>query len=78
MNLIGIDVDSRNLVCRIRRDGKDHPEKIFTNDAAGFGAVGLPIPEYTGLRGVGLQVQTILLHNGQLMVAPRLGILLGD
>ncbi|MCA8973362.1 MAG: hypothetical protein KDC98_01505 [Planctomycetes bacterium] len=47
-------------------------------DAAGFGAVGLPIPEYTGLRGVGLQVQTILLHNGQLMVAPRLGILLGD
>ncbi|MCB1958448.1 MAG: IS110 family transposase, partial [Rhodocyclaceae bacterium] len=37
VNLIGIDVDSRNLVCRIRRDGKDHPEKIFTNDAAGFG-----------------------------------------
>lgn len=37
MNLIGIDVDSVNLVCRIRRKGKDFPEKVFTNDAAGHG-----------------------------------------
>lgn len=37
MNLIGIDVDSVNLVCRIRRDGKDYPEKTFSNDAAGHG-----------------------------------------
>ncbi len=35
MNTIGIDVDSRNLVCRIRRSGKDFPEAIFSNDAAG-------------------------------------------
>jgi hypothetical protein len=35
VNTIGIDVDSVNLVCRIRRDGKDCPEMIFTNDAAG-------------------------------------------
>ena len=35
MNLIGIDVDSVNLVCRSRRDGKDYPERIFSNDAAG-------------------------------------------
>ena len=35
MNTVGIDVDSVNLVCRIRRNGKDFPETIFTNDAAG-------------------------------------------
>ena len=35
MNMIGIDVDSKNLVCRIRRSGKDYPEAIFANDAAG-------------------------------------------
>ena len=35
MNTVGIDVDSRNLVCRIRRTGKDFPEAIFSNDAAG-------------------------------------------
>jgi transposase len=35
VNMMGIDVDSVNLVCRIRRDGKDCPEMIFTNDAAG-------------------------------------------
>ena len=35
MNMIGIDVDSKNLVCRIRRSGKDYPEAIFSNDAAG-------------------------------------------
>lgn len=33
--MIGIDVDSVNLVCRIRRDGKDCPDTIFTNDAVG-------------------------------------------
>jgi transposase len=37
VNLIGIDVDSENLVCRIRRNGKDYPEKVFSNDAAGYG-----------------------------------------
>lgn len=35
MNTIGIDVDSRNLVCRIRRSGRDFPEAIFSNDATG-------------------------------------------
>lgn len=35
MNTIGIDVDSVNLVCRIRRDGKDQPQAIFTNDPDG-------------------------------------------
>lgn len=35
MNTIGIDVDSVNLVCQIRRNGKDFPETSFTNDAAG-------------------------------------------
>ncbi len=35
MNTIGIDVDSVNLVCRIRRDGKDFPEMIFANNDAG-------------------------------------------
>ncbi len=35
MNTIGIDVDSRNLVCRIRRSGKDFPETTFSNDAQG-------------------------------------------
>jgi len=35
VNTIGIDVDSVNLVCRIRRNGKDFPETIFSNDAAG-------------------------------------------
>lgn len=35
MNTIGIDVDSRNLVCRIRRNGKDFPETTFPNTPAG-------------------------------------------
>lgn len=35
MNTIGIDVDSKHLVCHIRRSGKDYPEAIFSNDAAG-------------------------------------------
>lgn len=35
MNTIGVDVDSKNLVCSIRRSGKDYPEAVFTNDAAG-------------------------------------------
>lgn len=35
MNTIGIDVDSKNLVCRIRRSGKDYPEAVFSNDKAG-------------------------------------------
>ena len=35
MNTIGIDVDSVNLVCAIRRDGKDQPQTIFTNDPVG-------------------------------------------
>lgn len=35
MNTIGIDVDSVNLVCRIRRDGKDQPPATFTNDPDG-------------------------------------------
>lgn len=35
MNTIGVDVDSKNLVCRIRRNGKDYPEAVFSNDAAG-------------------------------------------
>jgi transposase len=35
VNTIGIDVDSVNLVCQIRRNGKDFPETSFTNDAAG-------------------------------------------
>jgi len=35
VNTIGVDVDSVNLVCRIRRNGKDFPEATFTNDTAG-------------------------------------------
>ena len=35
MNTIGIDVDSKYLVCRIRRSGKDFPEARFVNDSAG-------------------------------------------
>ena len=35
MNTIGVDVDSKNLVCRIRRNAKDYPEAVFSNDAAG-------------------------------------------
>ena len=35
MNYIGIDVDSQNLVCRMRRCGEDCPETIFANNAAG-------------------------------------------
>lgn len=35
MNTIGIDVDSVNLVCRIRRGGKDYPEATFTNNPVG-------------------------------------------
>lgn len=35
MNTNGIDVDSRFLVCRIWRSGKNHPEAHFSNDAAG-------------------------------------------
>ena len=35
MNTIGIDVDSVNLVCRIRRQGNDHPEATFTNNPSG-------------------------------------------
>ena len=35
MNTIGIDVDSKNLVCRIRRSGRDFPEATFSNDAKG-------------------------------------------
>ena len=34
MNTIGIDVDSKYLVCRIRRSGKDFPEARFVNDSA--------------------------------------------
>lgn len=35
MNTIGIDVDSKNLVCRIRRNGNDFPEATFPNTATG-------------------------------------------
>lgn len=36
MNPVGIDVDSRFLVCRIRRNDKDFPEATFSNDPAGY------------------------------------------
>lgn len=35
MNTIGVDVDSINLVCQIRRNGKDYPSATFSNDLAG-------------------------------------------
>lgn len=35
MNTIGVDVDSINLVCQIRRNGKDFPIATFSNDSAG-------------------------------------------
>lgn len=35
MNTIGVDVDSINLVCQIRRNGKDFPLATFSNDPAG-------------------------------------------
>jgi transposase len=35
VNTIGVDVDSKNLVCQIRRNGKDGAMATFTNDAAG-------------------------------------------
>ncbi len=35
MNTIGVDVDSKNLVCCIRRNGKNYPQAIFSNDATG-------------------------------------------
>jgi transposase len=35
VNTIGIDVDSKYLVCQIRRNGKDYPSAQFTNDSAG-------------------------------------------
>lgn len=35
MNTIGVDVDSKYLVCQIRRTGKDFPTAQFTNDPAG-------------------------------------------
>ena len=36
MNTIGIDVDSKYLVCQIRRSGKDFPAAQFANDPAGY------------------------------------------
>jgi len=36
MNLIGVDVDSLSLVCRIRRTGGTENSKIFPNNALGF------------------------------------------
>ena len=35
MNTIGVDVDSKNLVCQIRRSGKDYPSATFSNDPVG-------------------------------------------
>ena len=35
MNTIGVDVDSVNLVCQIRRNGKDYPSATFSNDPVG-------------------------------------------
>jgi len=35
VNTIGVDVDSKYLVCCIRRNGKDFPEATFANDPAG-------------------------------------------
>lgn len=35
MNTIGVDVDSKCLVCQIRRNGKDFPSAQFANDPAG-------------------------------------------
>lgn len=35
MNTIGVDVDSRLLVCKIRRGGKDYPLTQFANDPLG-------------------------------------------
>lgn len=35
MNHIGIDVDSKNLVCCIRRNGKAFPEAVFPNNPLG-------------------------------------------
>ena len=35
MNTIGVDVDSKYLVCQIRRNGKDFPSAQFANDPAG-------------------------------------------
>ena len=34
-NTIGIDVDSKNLVCCIRRDEKEEPQATFANCNAG-------------------------------------------
>jgi len=35
VNSVGVDVDSANLVCKIKRNGKEYPISIFTNDAKG-------------------------------------------
>ena len=35
MNMIGVDVDSKYLVCQIRRSGKVFPDAQFANDPAG-------------------------------------------
>lgn len=35
MNTIGVDVDSKFLVCQIRRNGKTFPAATFSNDPAG-------------------------------------------
>jgi transposase len=35
VNTIGVDVDSKYLVCQIRRNGKDFPAAQFVNDPAG-------------------------------------------
>lgn len=35
MSAIGVDVDSKYLVCQIHRNGKDFPTTQFANDPAG-------------------------------------------
>jgi len=35
MNNVGVDVDSKQLVCRIRRSGKDYPKTDFDNIPVG-------------------------------------------
>lgn len=72
VNTIGIDVDSRHLVCRIRRNGKSQPEATFPNDTAGHRQLirwatrrGQPAKvcmEATGVYSLNL---AIALHNAE-------------
>lgn len=82
MNNVGVDVDSKQLVCRIRRSGKDYPRAEFDNTPVGhrkfikwatkYNKPARVCLEATGVYSVLFSLALHQAHNIEVMVAnPR-------